>query len=305
MSWVAKNISGLIILVARIEVAPMPSTPRDPGKTESRRLLRADFRGDDRYYFVRATYEPGGAYGTPSQRGYQLVAMLGGRARIEVEGEAVLLREGEGILVRPGWRLLYLFSEDETSIHTGCQATPAAFSAAERRALAELRGAHPLPAAIHTLIEEGLAAPPVANAIYHAAQLLLAKACLLRFAAHVSGGAAAVAPPHLALHRARQVLETAPFELKTAGDLAARAGVSVSRLRQLYREQGGESPSALIWRIKTEHAVRMIRSTGLSLGEIAAQTGFANPFHLSRSVKKLTGQSPRGLRRIEWGAAPT
>jgi AraC-like DNA-binding protein len=102
------------------------------------------------------------------------------------------------------------------------------------------------------------------------------------------------------LQRARQVLETVPFELKTAGELAARAGVSVSRLRQLYREQGGESPSAVLWRIKAEHAVRMIRFTGLNLGEIAVQTGFANPFHLSRSVKKLTGLSPRELRRVEW-----
>lgn len=283
----------------------MPSASRDPEKTESRRLVRADFRGDDRYYFVRAHYAPGGFYGTPSQQGYQLVAMLEGRARIEIEGEAVALGPGEGVLVKPGWRLFYLFSEDEASIHTGCQVTSAALGAGERRMLAGPSGAaHRLPASIHTLIGEGLAAAPAGNDDHHAAQLLLAKACLLRFAAHVRGGSgngAGLPPPHLAMDRARRVLETAPFELKTAGDLAARAGVSVSRLRQLHRERGEESPSVLLWRAKAEQAVRMIRFTGLNLGEIAAQTGFANPFHLSRSVKKLTGRSPRELRRIEWG----
>ena len=71
-------------------------------------------------------------------------------------------------------------------------------------------------------------------------------------------------------------------------------------MRQLFREAGRGSPSALIWQIKTGLAVRMIRSTGLTLGEIAEQSGFANPFHLSRSVKKLTGLPPRELRSVEW-----
>lgn len=279
---------------------------RGRATSESRQLARADFRGDERHYFVRATYAPGGSYGTPSQRGYQLVAMLEGRARIEVEGKTVSLGRGEGILVKPGWRLLYLFSEDKTSIHTGCQVAATALGAAERRVLSGLGGtAYPLPAVIHTLIGEGLAAPAVGSAELHAAQLLLAKSCLLRFAAHARGGAgggAGAPPPHRALHRARQVLETAPFELRTAVELAARAGVSVSRLRQLHRERGEESPSVLLWRTKAEQAVRMIRFTGLNLGEIAAQTGFANPFHLSRSVKRLTGRSPRELRRAEWGS---
>jgi AraC-like DNA-binding protein len=55
-----------------------------------------------------------------------------------------------------------------------------------------------------------------------------------------------------------------------------------------------------LWRIKAEHAVQMIRFTGLNLGEIAAQTGFANPFHLTCSVKKVTLLSLRELRRVEW-----
>ena len=278
----------------------MQSTPRDPGKPESNQVVRADFRGDERYYFVRASYAPGGSYGTRRQRGYQLVAMLQGHAHIQIEAETVTLRQGQGILVQPGWRLLYLFSKDQTSIHTGCQVEPAAFASPERRLLSGVRGAHSLPAAIHTLIGEGLAAPPVVSHCFHSAQLLMAKACLLRFAAHVMGEPGTASPPHAAYQRSRHLLETVPFELKTADELATRSGVSVSRLRQLFREQGSESPSVLLWRIKAEHAVRMVRFTGLSLGEIAAQTGFANPFHLSRSIKKLTGLPPREIRSIEW-----
>ena len=269
-------------------------------KPKRKDLVRVISRRDHRYYFVRAIYPPGGSYGTRSQRGCQLVVMIQGHARIEINGEAVLLREGEGILMHPGWRLLYHFSEAEPSTHTGCQVETSVLSKAERKLLEGVRGPHSLPAAIHTLIGEGLAAPLVAGAERQASQALLAKACLLRFAAHVKESPGADRPPHPAVQRSMQLLEHTPFELKTARDVAERCGVSVSTLWQLYRQKCGESPSAMLWRIKTEHAVQLIRSTGLTLGEIAQQSGFANPFHLSRSVKNLTGLPPRELRRIEW-----
>ena len=71
-------------------------------------------------------------------------------------------------------------------------------------------------------------------------------------------------------------------------------------LRSLFRRHGSESPSRMIWRLKVEHAIQLLRSTGLTLGEVAAHCGYANPFHLSRAVKKHTGYSPRDMRRHEW-----
>ena len=262
--------------------------------------VRAVFRGDSAYTFVRAIYEPGGSFGPHWQRAYQLVVMLQGNARVRVQRESLVLREGEGILMQPGWRVLYLFSSDQRSVHTGCQLEASCLDRNERRLLAKARGVHPVPAAVHILIGEGLASPITASTHFHAAMALMAKACLLRFAAHVSESPGSGHPPHPALRRAIETLEQEPADFKTAGSLAARCGISVSRLRQLFQEAGRGSPSAMLWRIKTEHAVRMIRSTGLTLGEIATQSGFANPFHLSRSVKKLTGLPPRELRRIEW-----
>lgn len=202
--------------------------------------------------------------------------------------------------MQPGWQVFYQFDEEERTIHTGCQLERACLTGNERRLLAEVRGIHPVPAAVHILIGEGLASPITAGTQLYAAMALMAKACLLRFAANVFESPGSGHPLHPALRRALQILEADPAVLNTAGDLAGRCGISVSRLRQLFRESGRGSPSVILWRIKTEHAVRMIRSTGLTLGEIAVQSGFANAFHLSRSVKKLTGVSPRELRHIEW-----
>lgn len=269
-------------------------------RSEKDAAVRAVFRGDDSYTFVRAIYEPGGSFGPHWQRAYQLVVMLQGEAHVQVQRESVVLRKGEGILMQPGWRVFYRFSREQRSIHTGCQLETSCLSKGERLLLAGVRGVHPVPAAVHTLIGEGLASPVTAGRNFFAATVLIAKACILRFAAHVLESPGSGHPLHPAMGRAMEILEHEPVELHTAGDLAERCGISVSRLRQLFREAGKGSPSALLWQIKTAHAVRMIRSTGLTLGEIADQSGFANAFHLSRSVRKLTGHPPRELRRLEW-----
>ena len=262
--------------------------------------VRAVFRGDNTYTFVRAVYEPGGSYGPQRQRAYQLVVMLRGDAKVEVDGRSLVLREGEGILMQPGWRVLYLFNRDQRSIHTGCELEPMMLDKGERRLLAGVRGVYWIPAVVHILINEGLASPASAGNQFHKAMALMARACLLRFAAHVLELPGSGSPPHPSLRRALGLMEEDPSIYRTAGDLAGPCGISVSRLRQLFHEAERESPSAMLWRLKTEQAVRMLRSTGLTLGEIAAQCGFANPFHLSRSVKNLTGQPPRELRRLEW-----
>ena len=131
--------------------------------------------------------------------------------------------------------------------------------------------------------------------------LALARSCLLRFAADARLDRREASPPlHPALERALEIAATAYAELHSAEDLAQRVGISVTQLRSLCRNSGRESPTDMIWRLKAEHAIQMIRSTGLTLGEIADSCGYANPFHLSRSVKQYTGNSPRQLRREEW-----
>lgn len=274
------------------------ATPEFP-KSQSG-LTKAIFRGDASYTFVRAIYAPGGSFDW-RQPAYQIVVILQGTSDIRINEDQVTMREGEGILMHPGWEVSYGFSKERRTIHTACQVENAFLEKADHEQLEKVLGIHRVPSAVHTLIGEGLNSPVTAGSQLHRALAVMAKACLLRFAAAVSESPGLGKPQHPALTRAFEVLEADPSGLTTAEALANRCGVSVSRLRQIFREAGHESPSAMIWRIKTEHAVQMIRSTALTLGEIADFSGFTNPFHLSRSVKKQTGQNPKEIRRNEHG----
>jgi AraC-like DNA-binding protein len=157
--------------------------------------------------------------------------------------------------------------------------------------------------AVHLLIQEGLAATGHILPELHHALGALARCCQLRFAADAHTPDHPPMPAHPVLQQALTLAATTYPQLRSAADLAHRVGLSPARLWTLFREAGRESPSAMIWRLKVQRAIQLIRSTGLTLGEIADDCGYANPFHLSRSVRRHTGSSPRQLRQAEWKTA--
>jgi AraC-like DNA-binding protein len=57
------------------------------------------------------------------------------------------------------------------------------------------------------------------------------------------------------------------------------------------------SPSAFRARARTRQAWRAIRATDAPLAAIAAECGFADQAHMTRSIKAMTGESPTMLRQ--------
>lgn len=80
-------------------------------------------------------------------------------------------------------------------------------------------------------------------------------------------------------------------------DMAQEAGLGVSAFVRAFRGTTGETPSALARRMRVEHAANLLRSTELSTGEIAAQSGFASASHLVRTFGAVKGVTPGRWRR--------
>ena len=79
--------------------------------------------------------------------------------------------------------------------------------------------------------------------------------------------------------------------------LAQAAGLSPSRLRHLFRAQIGNSPRRFLEEQRLLRARSLLALSRQTIGEIAAELGFENPFYFTLRFKKETGESPRAFRQ--------
>lgn len=253
--------------------------------------------------FGDVTYHAGGAYGPRIQPDYQLVAVVAGEARVRVEDEQVLLTAGEVGLFLPGFREMFRFSPARTTRHLWCSVNggvvDASLAAQCARVVAEVGRVRPMSQRLAQILEIGLSVPGEAGArspgLLRSLGLAALHACLLD-----AEPRSRIREPD-ALRRALDWIGANLDQPASLAVLARAAGVSTAQLVKLFRRHLGTTPMRALWTARTEHGVRLLRETGLSVSEIAWRSGFATPFHFSRWVRKLHGMSPRDLRAKAWG----
>jgi AraC family transcriptional regulator, arabinose operon regulatory protein len=83
----------------------------------------------------------------------------------------------------------------------------------------------------------------------------------------------------------------------TVETLAAAVFLSPSRLAHLFKEQTGQTVTDALRQLRLRQAARLLRHSGRSVQEIAAEVGFHCPFHFSRRFRQAFGVSPREYRQ--------
>lgn len=117
---------------------------------------------------------------------------------------------------------------------------------------------------------------------------------------------AGASPAPGALDRARAIQRLAPALALVERDigsgmlaiplLARAAGVSTSRLHALFHAALGCAPQHYLHAQRLRRAQQLLIGTDLPIQDVAARSGFGDPFHFSRSFRKAIGQSPRDYR---------
>jgi AraC-like DNA-binding protein len=79
-------------------------------------------------------------------------------------------------------------------------------------------------------------------------------------------------------------------------DMAAIAGLSLTHFRRVFRDWSGMSLSDFIQHARIAKARQWLHDERLSIKEIAARAGFADPFHFSRVFRRIDGLSPTQFR---------
>lgn len=126
--------------------------------------------------------------------------------------------------------------------------------------------------------------------------IVLVEALRLRSQAEVE--ARTLLGPHTALTaRYRRLLEKHFREHPSVAWSADRLGVTEARLRTACRVSAGRSPVQLLHdRLRLE-AVRVMRYSNMSVGQVATYLGFPDPAYFSRFFTQSVGASPRTFRK--------
>ena len=275
----------------------MPRASHLPLKNIPKRLRTA---GSARVVFGDVVYEPGGTCGPRVQQDYQLVVLVEGDARVDVERREVKIGAGSVGLFRPGRREFFRLSEQRKTHHTWCAVHPSLVTA--ELAMAGTRAPDVLPVTrrFEQLMELGLSLPRVAG---EQAPGLVESLGLATLQEYLFAGERSATDEPDEPDALRRALEWIGQEGERATDLPAlarKAGVSPAQLVKLFRRHLGTTPLRHVWEVRTRRGAQLLRETGLTVGEVAFRCGFQTPFHFSRWVRELFGVSPRALRAKAW-----
>jgi AraC-like DNA-binding protein len=101
-------------------------------------------------------------------------------------------------------------------------------------------------------------------------------------------------PPPVWLARVRDRLDD-PDDTADIAAIAAEAGLHRVYLSRVFSAHYGVSPSVYRLRRRVGRTLSLL-AAGMPLSEVAADAGFADQAHMTRSLKRQTGLTPKALR---------
>ena len=83
----------------------------------------------------------------------------------------------------------------------------------------------------------------------------------------------------------------------TIGRLAALCGMSRRGLHELFARQTGLTPIEYVIKTRINRAAELLHTTGRTIEQVAAETGFCDRNHFTRVFARRMGRGPAAYRR--------
>lgn len=127
----------------------------------------------------------------------------------------------------------------------------------------------------------------------------LGTAVAVRLVQHYSGLESAPPAGNLSKGQRRQLEEFIEVHLDqdlSLEQLAEAAGLSGTRLKQLFKQSFGVTPHQYVLNQRVHRAEFLLRHRRLPVAQVALEVGFAHQSHLAHWMKRLLGLTPSQVR---------
>ena len=263
---------------------------------------------------IRIAHQQTGALNIPERLilDHELVLILSGGGRFHAGSETISFQTGSLLFIPPFVRHRFDSDPGETShvaVHFDLAAHFPPFAAdLQRRPPYEVRLTHGLSLPSRSVVRGGESVHRwLLEIVAHFARgnpsaRLRAEALLLNVLAALCDAPAA-APPQAINQASRQRLERALSHLEchlaehlVPADLARAAGLSSSHFTRLFRLWTGLPPGEYLLRKRVEQACKLLGDSTLSIKEVAARSGFDDPYYFSKVFRRIDGLTPTLFR---------
>jgi len=144
------------------------------------------------------------------------------------------------------------------------------------------------------LIQDGVKGTRFSGALCAA----LVEYLIVKIAESLVPGEAIPTPAFATYQRCRQHIQNQHAHLKSLGQIARECHVDPAYLCRLFGRYDHQSPYQFLMRLKMNLAAERLQDPALLVKQVAAELGFADAFHFSRTFKKVLGVSPAAFRRL-------
>jgi len=135
---------------------------------------------------------------------------------------------------------------------------------------------------------------PMANAVVYGLTMAFMTFAARQLAPEAAAEPFGGFPPALAA--ALEFIEANYAATVSVRDIAEQAGVSPTRLNQLFRTHIGTSPMRYVNNRRIDRAKILLLYSPFMIAEIARQTGFRSPHYFNRAFKSATDVTPSEFR---------
>lgn len=92
--------------------------------------------------------------------------------------------------------------------------------------------------------------------------------------------------------RCRNYIETNYLTLRSLDEVSMACNLDKPYFCRLFKRFGRETPYAMLMRLKMDHAAGLLLRSNLMIKEVAIAVGFTDPYHFSRTFKRVRGLAP-------------